>query len=218
MTTPIPILSVQCGKARPFRGTDEPSAIGKSPVTGLVRVSPLGLAGDEQADLTVHGGLDKAIHHYPHDHYDFWREVLDDHPLLAEYGAFGENISTTGLTEETICIGDRWRLGTALVEVSQGRQPCWKLDHRFGGQPVNARMVKARRAGWYYRVIEEGAVAAGDALELIDRPHPDWSVARTFGLLIAGDHKRDREGLEALGGVDVLAQPWKNRRAKLLGL
>lgn len=217
MTSPVPLLSIQCGKTRPFRGPDEPSAIGKAPVAGTLRVGALGLEGDEQADLTVHGGPDKAIHHYPHDHYAFWREAVGDHPLLAQYGAFGENISTEGLTEETVCIGDRWRLGSALVEVSQGRQPCWKLDHRFGGLPINARMVKARRAGWYYRVIEEGEVAAGDTMALLDRPHPEWTIARTFGLLIAGDHKRDREGLEALGAVDVLAAPWKWRRENLLG-
>ncbi|MCT2399065.1 MOSC domain-containing protein [Novosphingobium mangrovi (ex Huang et al. 2023)] len=218
MTSPVPILSVQCGKVRSFQGPDKPSAIAKVPVDGPVRVHRLGLAGDEQADLTVHGGPDKAIHHYAHDHYGFWSEVLGDHPLLLDYGAFGENISTHAMTEETVCIGDRYRLGTALVEVSQGRQPCWKLDHRFGGLPVNARMVKARRAGWYYRVLEEGEVGAGDAITLLERPHGEWTVSRTFGLLVAGDHKRDREGLEALGALDVLAEPWKARRAKLLGI
>jgi MOSC domain-containing protein YiiM len=121
----VPIRSIQCGEVQDFRGFEEPSAIAKQPVTGPVRVHRLGLDGDAQADLTVHGGPDKAIHHYPHDHYAFWRESLGDHPLLADYGAFGENIATDGLTEEAICIGDRWRLGTALVEVSQGRQPCF---------------------------------------------------------------------------------------------
>lgn len=216
MTSPISILSIQCGKVRSFHGADKPSAIGKEPVAGQIRVHRLGLAGDEQADLTVHGGPDKVIHHYPHDHYGFWRDALGDHPLLQRFGAFGENISTEGPTEETVCIGDRWRLGTALVEISQGRQPCWKLDHHFGGLPVNARMVKARRAGWYYRVLEEGEVATGDTLALLDRPHPEWTVARAFGLLVAGDHKRDREGLEAMGALTVLAEPWKARREKLL--
>lgn len=217
MTHCVPILSLQRGQARPFRAPDERSAIHKEPVAGPVAVTRLGLAGDEQADLTVHGGPDKAVHHYPHDHYAFWREALGDHPLLADHGAFGENVSTRGLTEEQVCIGDRWRLGSALVEVSQGRQPCWKLDHRFGGLPVNARMVKRRCAGWYYRVIEDGAVAAGDTLSLVDRPWPRWTVARVFGLLIAGDHKRDRAGLEALGEVAALAAPWQRRRAALLG-
>ncbi len=167
MTSPTPVLSLQCGTVQTFRKPDEPSAIAKTPVDGPVRVHRLGLAGDEQADLTVHGGPDKAIHHYPHDHYAFWRTQIGDHPLLDQYGAFGENIATHGMTEETVCIGDRYRFGTATVEVSQGRQPCWKLDHRFGGLPVNTRMVKARRAGWYYRVLEEGEAAAGDMIALL---------------------------------------------------
>jgi MOSC domain-containing protein YiiM len=217
------ILSINCGKAAPFRSDDAgaiprtiQSAIHKAPVIGRVRVLRLGLAGDEQADLTVHGGPDKAIHHYPFDHYAWWREALGPHPLLDAPGAFGENIVTEGLTETEICVGDRWRMGTALVEVSHGRQPCWKLDHRFGGAAVLARMVKSRRAGWYYRVIEEGTVAADDLLELVDRPFADWTVDRVFGLLIAGDHKRDRPGLEALGSVGALAEPWLRRRAALL--
>lgn len=209
------ILSINCGKALPFRG-DDVSAIAKTPVAGSVHAGSLGLSGDEQGDLTVHGGVDKAIHHYPQDHYAWWREALGDDDMLRTPGAFGENVATEGLTEEAICIGDRWRLGTALVEVSQGRQPCWKLDHRFGGRPVMARMVKARRCGWYYRVVEEGMVAAGDALELVERPYSGWSVARVFGLLIAGDHKKDRDSLQALGEVGALAESWKARRLKLL--
>ncbi|GGZ12172.1 molybdenum cofactor sulfurase [Novosphingobium colocasiae] len=217
MSDVITVRSLQCGKVRAFRGADEPSAIAKAPVEGPVMVHRLGMAGDEQADLAVHGGPDKAIHHYALDHYPFWRDALADHPLLQTPGAFGENISTEGLTEEAVCIGDRWRLGSALVEVSQGRQPCWKVDHRFDGARVNATMVRERKAGWYYRVIEEGSVCAGDRLELVDRQWPDWTVRRVFGLLIAGDHKRDRAGLEALGEVTALAEPWARRRLVLLG-
>jgi MOSC domain-containing protein YiiM len=209
------ILSINCGKAMPFRD-DASSAIGKLPIAGRARVGPLGLSGDEQADLAVHGGVDKAVHHYPHDHYAWWGEALGNSALLGSPGAFGENVTSEGLTEDEVCIGDRWRLGSALVEVSQGRQPCWKLDHRFGGVTVMARMVKSRRCGWYYRVIEAGEVGAGDRLELVERPFGNWSVARVFGLLIAGDHKRDRESLEALGEVTVLAQSWITRRAALL--
>ncbi len=123
----VEILAVLLGQIRPFRGDDEPSAIGKLPVVHPVAVGPMGLAGDEQADRTVHGGIDKAIHHYPADHYDGWRAYLGDVPLLDTPGAFGENISTLGLDESSVFIGDRFRLGTALVEVSQARQPCWKL-------------------------------------------------------------------------------------------
>jgi MOSC domain-containing protein YiiM len=216
MTSPFPILSVLCGKVAPFRGDGQPSAIAKSPAVGHVAVGRLGLEGDEQADSAVHGGPDKAIHHYPHDHYGFWAEAIGQHPLLANFGAFGENIATLGLTEGEVCIGNRWRLGTALVEVSQGRQPCWKLDHRFDGARVNAGVVRSRRAGWYYRVLEEGSVGAGDHLALVERPYPGWSVLRVFGLLIAGEHRHDRPGLEALGSVVALAEPWMRRREKLL--
>ncbi|MEW9856012.1 MOSC domain-containing protein [Novosphingobium sp. M1R2S20] len=214
MTTPI--LSINCGKVAPFRGSDS-SAIGKWPVEGHVHVERLGLAGDEQADRSVHGGPDKAIHHYPHDHYAWWAQELPECTLLSSVGAFGENVSTEGLAEDVVCIGDTFRLGTALVEVSQGRQPCWKLDHRFDGAPMMKRMISSRRSGWYYRVLEEGSVGAQDALVLVDRPFPDWSVARVFGLLVAGGHKRDRAGLEALYRVKPLSEAWKKRRAALLG-
>ncbi|KQM22137.1 MOSC domain-containing protein [Novosphingobium sp. Leaf2] len=217
MTSPFPVLSVLRGTVTPFRGPGEKSAIAKRPIDGLVRVHRLGLDGDAQADLTVHGGPDKAIHHYPHDHYAWWCTAIGDHPLLDDYGAFGENISTRGLAEDMVCIGDRWRLGSALLEVSQGRQPCWKLDHRFGGEHrVNALCVRSRRAGWYYRVLEEGAVQAGDVLELVDRPFPSWTVLRVFGLLIGGDHAAHRGSLEALGEVTALAEAWTRRRARLL--
>ncbi|MBA3941884.1 MAG: MOSC domain-containing protein, partial [Sphingopyxis sp.] len=149
------IDALLAGKARAFRG-DEESAIAKDAVDGARRVGFLGIAGDEQADLTVHGGIDKAIHHYPRDHYRWWQHELGDHALLGAAGAFGENISTEGLVETEAAIGDRYRLGSALVEISQGRQPCWKLGHRFGIAGVPATVVKTRRSGWYYRVIEEG--------------------------------------------------------------
>jgi MOSC domain-containing protein YiiM len=209
------ILAVLCGQVRPFRGDEEPSAIGKLPVAHAVAVGPMGLAGDKQADRTVHGGIDKAVHHYPADHYDWWREHLGNPALLDAPGAFGENISTTGLDETNVCLGDRFRLGTALVEVSQARQPCWKLDHRFGAKGVMAQVVKTRRTGWYYRVIEAGQVSAGDSLELVQRPYPDWPLASLFGLLIGGEAKDRPADLRALREVSVLAETWKVRRAKL---
>ena len=209
------ILAVLLGKVRPFRGDDEPSAIGKLPVADVVAVGAMGLAGDEQADRTVHGGIDKAIHHYPADHYDWWRGYLGDVPLLDAPGAFGENISISGLDEQNVFLGDRFRLGSALVEVTQARQPCWKLDHRFQARGVMAQVVKTRRTGWYYRVLEPGAVRAGDALDLIERPYPDWPLASLFGLLIGGEAKSRLADLTALRDVPVLAETWKARRAKL---
>lgn len=209
------ILAVLLGKVRPFRGDDEPSAIGKLPVADLVAVGPMGLAGDEQADRTVHGGIDKAIHHYPADHYDWWRGHFGDVPLLDAPGAFGENIATTSLDEINVFLGDRFRLGTALVEVTQARQPCWKLDHRFGTKGVMAQVVKTRRTGWYYRVLEPGAVRAGDTLDLIERPYPEWPLASLFALLIGGEAKNRPADLRALREVPALADTWKVRRAKL---
>jgi MOSC domain-containing protein YiiM len=208
------IQSVLTGRVRHFADGDS-SAIAKLPVEGPRSVGWLGIEGDAQADLTVHGGPDKAIHHYPRDHYAFWREMLVLNALLDQPGAFGENISTTGLTEDGACIGDRYRLGTALVEIAQGRQPCWKQAHRLDDQRVIATMVKARRCGWYYRVIEQGIVSAGDALSLIDRPHPEWNVARVIGLLIAGDGKMDQAAVRGLASLGVLAENWRRRAAML---
>ena len=210
------IAAVLTGKARAFRG-DEASAIGKTPIGGARRVGFLGIDGDEQADLTVHGGVDKAIHHYPRDHYDWWADALGGHDLLSAPGAFGENISTEGLVESEACVGDRYRLGSALVEISQGRQPCWKLGHRFGVATVPATVVTTRRSGWYYRVVEEGAVAAGDTLDLVDRPLPDWSVERVFHLLIGGAGKREPAALRDLAAMGALATTWRARAGKLLG-
>lgn len=181
------------------------------PVTGSRKVGWFGIEGDAQADLSVHGGPDKAIHHYPRDHYPFWQETLGNIPALDAAGAFGENISTHGLTEDEACIGDRYRVGTALVEIAQGRQPCWKQAHRLGNAGVVATMVRSGHSGWYYRVIEEGAVAAGDALMLIDRPLPEWTVGLVTGLLIGGKANDDPTAVRALSRLDVLADGWRMR-------
>lgn len=208
------ILAVLTGKALPFR-SGETSAIAKAPCEGPVAVGLLGLEGDEQADLSVHGGPDKALHHYAQDHYPFWRGVLGTHPLLAGPGAFGENIATLGLTEREVCLGDRFLLGTALVEVSQGRQPCWKQGHRLGSPGVVASLVAYRNVGWYYRVLEPGLVAAGGEIELIERPLPAWDIARVFGLIIGGDGADDPAALRLLAGMDVLAASWRKRAAMM---
>ena len=208
------VESVLTGSVRNF-ADGETSAIAKTPVKGLRTIGWLGIDGDTQADLWVHGGPDKAIHHYPRDHYAFWRNALGSNPLLDRAGAFGENISTTGLTEDIACIGDRYRLGTTLVEIAQGRQPCWKQAYRLDDKNVITTMVASRRCGWYYRVIEEGAVAAGDALTLLDRPCRDWTIARVIALLIAGEGKHDKAAVRALAGLNVLADNWRQRAAKL---
>lgn len=184
MTLNSPILdSLLTGLAQPFTRPGSRSAIAKRPRQGALAVARLGLEGDEQGDLRVHGGVEKAIHHYPREHYAAWVAELGEHPLLAQPGAFGENFSTTGWREADVCLGDRIRAGSALLEVSQGRMPCWKLNDRFDVAQMALRVQQSGRTGWYYRVLEEGVVQAGERLELVERPHGEWSVARLSAVL-----------------------------------
>ena len=183
------VEAVCTGTARPFNGA-ELSAITKRPREGAVQVLAEGLAPDEQADRRVHGGPEMALHLYPLDHHAFWADTLGGHELLSEPGCFGSNLAVRGLTEEMVHIGDRFRLGLkttgALIEVSQPRQPCWKIEHRFERKGMVAGIIASGRCGWYFRVIESGEVAAGDSLERVAVGASDWSVARVFRAVIAG--------------------------------
>lgn len=215
MAEHLTITALLTGTPMPFRDGDY-SAIAKRPVDGAVRIGWQGFEGDAVADPVHHGGWDKAIHLYPHDHYDWWRERKPDHPLLDAPGAFGENIASLGMTEEEICLGDRFSLGSALVEVSHGRQPCWKLDHRFGSRDILATIVKTGRAGLYFRVLREGEAEAKGRMELLDRPFPQWPIARVFRLLIGGRHKVEPDAVRALANMPVLAEVWRDRASKLV--
>lgn len=181
--TTIRLDTLLTGRAQPFTRPGSRSAIDKQPRPGPLKVATLGLSGDEQGDLRIHGGGEKAIHHYPLEHYARWAEELGAHPLLAQPGAFGENFSTTGWSEHDVCLGDRIRAGTALLEVSQGRMPCWKLSDRFAVAELALRVQQSGRTGWYYRVLEEGVVSAGDSLQLVERQFADWSLARLSAVL-----------------------------------
>ncbi len=191
------------------------SAIDKQPRTGAVRIGWLGVEGDEQADRRHHGGPDKALHLVPHEHYQWWAAALADHALLRHPGAFGENLATCGAVETDICIGDRFTLGTALVEVSQGRQPCFKLNHRFDRPDMLSLAVKSGRCGLYLRVLREGEARAGDVLTLVERVSPEWNTARVFALLIQGAHRTDPAAVAALARLPRLAENWRNRAAAL---
>ena len=205
----VSIRTLLSGRVRPFtRG--EGSAISKAPLTGKVRFTLSGVVGDEQADAVHHGGPDKALHHYPFDHYELWRRE-SAHADLRDVGTFGENVSTLGLTEDDVCIGDRFRFGTVLVEVSQARKPCWKQGDRLDWTQLPSLMVHEGRSGWYYRVLEPGQAQAGDDLILIDRPFPDWTTRRVFDLLVGGKHKEDRAALAFLSDMDVLFEGWRAR-------
>ncbi|WP_299616303.1 MOSC domain-containing protein [uncultured Tateyamaria sp.] len=154
-----------------------PSAIAKTAALGPLHITSHGLEGDEQADLSVHGGPDQAVHHYAIEHFDVWASKFPEDADKFAPGCFGENVSSTGLTEQNLCIGDVLKIGTALLQVTQGRQPCWKLDAHMQRTDMAYQFRKTGRTGWYYRVLEPGMVDVGAAIELQDRPCPDWSIA-----------------------------------------
>ncbi|MFN3989303.1 MAG: MOSC domain-containing protein [Erythrobacter sp.] len=204
------VEAVCTGTARPFNGA-ELSAIAKYPRGERVQVLPHGLAPDEQADKRHHGGADMAVHLYPLDHHAWWQGEIGPHDLLGEPGAFGSNLAVRGLAEEMVHIGDRFRLGTATLEISQPRKPCWKIAHRFGVPGMVTRIVQTARCGWYFRVIETGAVAAGDTLERISLGDARWSVARAFLALHA--NKASRAELAELAQVAALSPEMQARAA-----
>ncbi|WP_051329403.1 MOSC domain-containing protein [Geminicoccus roseus] len=191
-----------------------PSGIAKRLVQGPIWLGSEGLEGDVQGDRRIHGGPDKAVHHYPFDHYAFWREELDRPALLAAPPAFGENFSTIGLTEAEVAVGDRFRIGRALVEVSQGRQPCWKLDARFDVQGLARKVQATGRTGWYYRVVEEGPVEPGDELVLVDRGSPDWTIHRLWHILYVD--RMNIEELQAMAALEHLPEGWRRHACRRL--
>ena len=186
------VRSVLTGSIRPLGARQVPSAIDKQAVKGPQAVHELGLAGDQQADRRVHGGIDKAVHCYAWSHYAWWQERYPQQPLFGQPGAFGENLSLDGMTENDVCIGDVLQIGSARFTVSQGRQPCFKLNLRFELPDMAAQVQDSLRAGWYLRVLQEGTLQAGDSVTLLERPHPDYSVATLLALI------RDRETRPAL--------------------
>lgn len=190
---------------------DEPwtTAIFKRRIDGPVAVTHLGLAGDGHGDLVHHGGPDKAICVYPAAHYAGWRGELAVPDFID--GAFGENITVAGLTEADVCIGDIYAIGPAgrvdsglLVQVSQPRQPCWKLARKWRLKDLTARAVANGRTGWYFRVLREGMLSPGDRVTLQDRPHPTWTVSAANLVM----HHRVGDA-HALAALAPLAQSWK---------
>ena len=178
-------------------------------------VGTTNIAGDGQADLKNHGGIDKAVLAYSADHYPKWRNELGmpDMP----YGAFGENLTIAGWSEESVCIGDILRIGTATFEVSQPRQPCWKLARRWRMHELTGLVVCNGRTGWYLRVLRTGAMQARMPVELIERPNAAWSVARANEIM---NHRKADPGLALeLANVPRLSDSWVEelrKRAELL--
>lgn len=179
----ITLHSLQVGKIAPLGPDGVPSGFVKHSVRERIDVAPLGLAGDEQADLTVHGGPEKAVYGYALRHYPVWRSEYPEHVDKLIPGAFGENLTIDGLTEDDIFVGDMHRIGSALLQICQPRQPCYKFALHFGDRRLPKAMVRSGRAGWYYRVIEPGAFGAGDDIQLVDRPQPAFRFSRLVAII-----------------------------------
>lgn len=205
--------AVLTGKAVPYSRKGTFSGIAKAPRQETLEVSELGLSGDEQGDLRVHGGPEKAIHHYPFEYYEDWRREIGEHPLLATPGAFGENFSTTGWTEQTVCLGDRFQVGSVVLQVTQGRMPCWKLNDRFAVKDMSLRVQQSGRTGWYYRVLQAGSLNTGDRIELVDRSHPQWSIRRIAAVLFT--HQVDADQLRECLELPLTAS-WRRTLEKRL--
>lgn len=219
MDTPA-LLSIQVGlpKRRGTVGSDQPmehpwqSGIFKEPVSGPVRLNKLNLAGDGQADLKNHGGPFRAVLGYSADHYPVWRDELQMPDL--PYGAFGENFTISNLDEETVSIGDIFAIGDIQLQITQPRQPCWKLARRWNMKDMTARVYNHGWGGWYMRVLQEGFVESGQPVKLIECPFPKFTVAYVYALM--NEWIEDREALAALTKIEPLSPGWRSHFASLL--
>jgi MOSC domain-containing protein YiiM len=206
------VMQIRCGKIQPMLGGKATTAIRKMPVAGAVSVAAMGLDGDQQADKRYHGGTEKAVHAYCVDHYAQWQHdfksagIAADNTALAP-GGFGENLVLSGADERTVCMDDIVQVGTAILQVSQGRQPCWKLNVRFGVADMAARVQNSGRTGWYYRVLQAGEFSAGDQMVISARPLPEWSIARVNRLLYAAP--LDERELRAFSKLPHLPISWQ---------
>ena len=195
------IVSVQVGRAAPLGSRQVPSAFVKRPIAGRVMVERLGLAGDQQADLRVHGGPDKAIYCYPSEHYAKWLAERPSTEALLIAGGFGENLTTLGLDEDQLCLGDVLRIGGVKAQVTQPRRPCFKLGLRFANMQMLRAMLRSGRSGWYLRVLEPGLVEAGASITIIDRLNPSWPIARLNRLIDGQGHRDELAELANLPGI-----------------
>jgi len=213
------LLSVNVGLPREveWAGRIIRTSIFKAPVPGRVPVRKLNVDGDQQSDLTVHGGIDKAVYVYPSEHYAFWRDELPDADL--SWGAFGENFTTQGaLDDKAVYIGDRFRIGSSELVVTQPRIPCFKLGIRFGRADMVKRFLHSGRNGFYSAVVGEGEVAAGDSIELLSRDEKGVTVADIVQLYTANAPKQDL--LRRVTELTALPESWRayfRKRFRMLG-
>jgi MOSC domain-containing protein YiiM len=204
VTGPAEVVSVNVGVPRTVEhgGRVVTTAIWKRPVSRRIAVRGVNLAGDEQADLSVHGGVDKAVYAYAREDYEWWGGELGAEAL--EAGTFGENLTVSGLDLNAAMVGERWRVGSALLEVSEPRFPCFKLGIRMGDPRFLKRFAAARRPGTYLRIVEEGELGAGDQIEVVERP----GHRVTIGLFVEA-YLGDRSRLVDLLAADALSATWR---------
>ena len=210
------IISVNVAQPRLVEWNDQIVSTGiyKLPVEGRAMLRTLNLDGDRQADLTVHGGPTKAAYIYPAEHYSYWRDELPGTEL--SWGMFGENFTTEGLNESTVNIGDRFRVGSAEVTVTEPRMPCYKLGIKFGRSDIIKRFLASGRTGFYFSVQREGEVGAGDEIELIARDASNVTVADITGLYSA--NRGDVEMMRRAIALETLPESWRNYFRKQLTL
>ena len=208
------LLSINVGLPREieWKGKLVRTSIFKAPVPGRVRVAQLNLEGDQQSDLSVHGGVDKAVYAYPSEHYPFWRRELPGMDL--PWGVFGENLTTEGLLEETLHIGDRLRVGSSEFLVTQPRMPCFKLGIRFGRPDIVKRFLQSGRSGFYFAVLQEGEVAAGDSIELLKQDEHGVTVADVVNLYRSDAN--NQETLRRVSELPALPNNWRDYFRKRL--
>jgi MOSC domain-containing protein YiiM len=208
------ITSIHVGKIAQLGSEGVLSGFVKHAVTGPVRVTLSGIQGDEQADLSVHGGPEKAVYGYAASHYAAWSREYPQHSLLLVRGGFGENLAVDGLSESDICVGDIHGIGSTRMQVCQPREPCFKLALRFDDKHMPKAMVRSGRAGWYYRILEPGVINPGDKVETLERLNPTFPFTRLVELISRG--KATREELERMRNLPGLAQNWQRRAAEIL--
>ena len=202
------IISINVGRPRLVMRNDEPVSTGifKEPVAGRVMLRTLNLDGDRQADLSVHGGPEKAVYVYPSEHYAFWKRELPDMDL--PWGMFGENFTTEGMFETDINIGDRFRIGSAEVMVTQPRMPCYKLGIRFGRTDIIKRFLVSERTGFLLSVLKEGEVGVDDEFELFDKNASGVRVVDVTRLYSSDKHNVDL--LRRAIATEVLPDSWRD--------
>ena len=198
------LISVNVGTPHEFEFNGRPasSAIWKAPVSGRVIARGVNLEGDDQADRRAHGGPDKAIYAYAREDVRWWEQEIG---RAFSYGEFGENLTTQGIDLSGAFIGERWEIGTALLEVSQPRIPCWKLGVRMNDLLFPHRFADAMRPGAYLRIVKEGDVAAGDLIRIVEKPDHDMTVRDVFRIYF-----RDRDQIRRLLAVPQLSESWKH--------